>query len=552
MMYKTRQLLLAALVICTSASLLQADTSTCSSTACCSGCATSQNLWQPHAFSVSMAREVLLEKPAWIMTNDVEGWHGTFGVGFEYMKNWGESCKCTPKCCTSLGAMPFWSSTNSNEMTIGDNSGDYDLDVYQMGLGPVTTTGTVRLDPSLYQTGGDFLLYAGAHRSERGFFIKIHGPVGIMVISPRISDGGDLEPVEYPVGSLTNAAVTAPLYENIDEAFAGGVSGGNLKSMKFGRIPSCKISSSVKFGDLGFALGYNLYADEVKHIGIALRFGAPTGNKADGVYTLEPIFGRNGHWTAGGELIAHWRVWESDTDDRYLDIWFDGVAEHLFSSNHTRSFDLKQNGRGSKYLLVAKYTGTPGVYQNEINNAINLTTLPVESTFSVEGNFAVMFDFHMRCWSAGIGYEGWGRTCESLKINCSCPGSINLNEYAVLGRQTPYATDGTTVLDLCQPLAQIGESADHKNTAGANASLGILSATDATNRIPAELSDAIDIDGQHAHPVYTSKVFAQVAYTWKDSDYVPYLGLSGSGEFNQSYNNAANFWSVGVQGGLAF
>lgn len=547
MIYKTRKLLWVAIITFTGLNVLQATTSVRSdSTSCCSGCATSQNLWQPHAFSVSMSREIILEKPAWTNITDVEGWNGTFGVGFEFMKNWGENCKCEPKhCCQSLGSMPFWASNKSNQMTLGDNSGDYDLDVYQLGMGPVTTTGTVRLDPSIYQTGGDFFLYAGTHRSEKGFFLKFHGPVGLMGVNPRISDTGDLAATPYPVNEIAPAE-TPELYTTIKKAFAGGTSSGDLRAMKFGLI-DCQHTSAVKFGDLEFAIGYNLYADEVKHIGIAIRFSAPTGNKADGVYVLEPIFGRNGHWTAGGELIGHWRIWEADKDDSYFEIWFDGVVEHLFSSKHIRSFDLKKNGKGSKYLLVAKYTGSPGVYQNEINNVINLTTLPVESTFSVEGNFALMFDFHSRNWSMGIGYEGWGRTCESLKIDCSCPNSINLSDWAVLGRQK-IAHGSDPVIALCEPAATISKSQPATDTATAS----IVTATDIKNRIPENLSEAIDIDGQRAHAVYTSKVFAQIAYTFKDSDYCPYLGISGSGEINQSYNNAANFWSVGLQGGLAF
>ncbi|MBI2352972.1 hypothetical protein HYV11_01865 [Candidatus Dependentiae bacterium] len=518
-----------------------------SNASCCSGCARSQNLWQPHAFSVSMSREVILEKPAWINTTDVEGWNGTFGVGFEFMKNWGENCKCEPKhCCTSLGSMPFWASNKTNQMTVGDNSGDYDLDAYQMGMGPVTTNGTVRLDPSVYQTGGAFLLYIGSHRTERGFFVKFHAPVGLTGVNPRISDAGDLISTTYAANEISSEQA-APLYENIKKAFAGGVAAGDLRAMQFGRI-DCQRTSSVKFGDLEFSIGYNLYADEVKHLGLAVRFSAPTGNKANGIYVLEPIFGRNGHWAAGGELMSHWRIWEADRDDCYIDLWFDGVLEHLFNSNHIRSFDLKKNGFGSKYLLAAKYTGTPGVYQNEISNVINLTTLPVESTFAVEGNFALMFDTHIRNWSVGFGYEGWGRSCESLKMDCSCPGNINLSDWAILGRQQIAHTVSSTTVALCEPTAMIGKSQDATDVATAT----IVTATDIKNRIPQDLSQAIDIDAQRAHAAYTSKAFAQIAYTFKDSDYCPYLSLSGSGEFNHFYNNAVNFWSVGLQGGLSF
>ncbi|MBM18363.1 MAG: hypothetical protein CL947_04830 [Epsilonproteobacteria bacterium] len=557
MTHKMKSLFFAAALACSAVSLVQAETSCTTSTECCSGCAQSQNLWQPHAFSVSMSREILLEKPAWEGLNDVEGWHGTFGVGFEYMRNFGENYNCEPVkgCCKSLGSLPFWAADQSNQMTIGDNKSDKDLDAYQLGLGPVETTGTVRMDPRVYQTGADFFLYAGAHKTERGVFFKIHGPVGVMSVDPRLSFDGDLEAATYPKGALddgTGSTGTDAPYENIQEAFAGGKEAGYLKKMKFGKI-DCKRTSSATFGDLAMAIGYNVYADETKHLGVAVRFSAPTGNKADGEYVLEPIFGRNGHWAAGGEIIGHWRAWESDGDDRYFDIWMNGTAEHLFRSKHTRSFDLKANGKGSKYLLLGKYTNN--TFQQEIVNAVNVTTLPVESSFGVEGNFALMFDFHWDNWNFGLGYEGWGRNCEELKIDCKCPGAINLNDYAVLGRQIPLNAAGGNggLNDYAEPAAKIGKSQDLlATTVTADIPSGIVLATTAANRIPSELSDAIDIDGQRAHSAYTSKVFAQVGHTWKDSDYAPYMGIMGAAEFTHKDNSAVRFWSVGLQGGLAF
>lgn len=556
MTHKMKKLLFLAAFACSATNLMQADD-------CCSGCMQSQNTFQPHAFSVSMSREIMLEKPAWEGMDDAEGWHGSFGVGFEYMRNWGENCNCEPVagCCSSLGSVPFWS--GNNQMSLGHNDGKSNFDVYQIGLGNqaaytsasgaktayTANTGSVRLDPRIYQTGADFFLYAGSHKTERGFFVKLHGPVGVYSVDPRLSFDGDVTGRPYERGILNNAdATVAAPYENIEQAFEGEKEAGFLKKMKYGKI-TCKRTSSATFGDLAMAVGYNVYADESKHLGFALRFSAPTGNKSDAEYVFDPIFGRNGHWAAGGEIIGHWRAWESDSSDSYLDIWMNGTAEHLFRSKHTRSFDLKTNGLGSKYMLVAKYTGTPGVFQNDIQNVVNLTSVPVESTFGVEGNFALMFDYHWGNWNAGLGYEGWGRSCEKLKIDCKCPTTTNLNEWAVLGRQAPFSSaDGTTVTNLAEPKATISKSQDRVDAPTAT----IVTATNASNRINSDLTEALDIDGQRAHSAYTSKVFGQVAYTWKDSDYAPFMGIMGSGEFTHKDNSAIKFWSVGVHGGLAF
>ena len=64
--------------------------SSCSDS-CSFTCTQSQNLWQPHALSVSADREIMLEKAAWD-TQNTDEWYGTFGVSFEYWQNWGEKC----------------------------------------------------------------------------------------------------------------------------------------------------------------------------------------------------------------------------------------------------------------------------------------------------------------------------------------------------------------------------------------------------------------------------------------------------------------------------
>jgi len=546
MNYNFKKMLSIATLLC--ASMTFADSGSCS--ACPTSCGQGQNLFQPHAFSASMGRELLVGKHAWTPTANEEGWYGQVGVAGEYQQTFKKKCH-EISCCDTIGSLPFWS--ESNQMTVGDNSGDYNLDAYQIGMGPVTTNGTIRLSPVIYQAGADFFLYVGAHKTERGFFLKAHGPVGVTSVDPRFQFSDDVLPVIYPVGAIdltTNPATPAP---NVDlgAAFMNPKAGGFLKAMHKGLI-NCKRSSSAKFGDPEFTIGYNVVADEDKHLGIGLRFAAPTGNKAEACYMLEPIFGRNGHWAAGGEIIAHWKCLDCDTQDRYLNILFDGSAMHLFKSKHMRSFDLKNNGAGSKYLLLAKYSSSAdgATFQNEVVNAVNITTAGVSSSFAVEGNFALIFDFHWNNWSLALGYEGWGRYCEKLFFDCACPGSIDYNQYAVLGRQL---ASGVSTSFYTEPAATIGQSQDTVTTAGAFTST-IVDATLSKNRIPSIIEEALDIEGQIARAVYTSKPFIQFQYTWRDCDYNPYLGLSGGAEFpNGKIKNAAiKFWQVGVQGGIAF
>ncbi|HSW76064.1 MAG TPA: hypothetical protein VLG50_03415 [Candidatus Saccharimonadales bacterium] len=525
------------------------EPSSCCDIPCPTGCTQSQNLWQPHAFGTSMSREIILEMQGWASDLYREGWFGTFGVAADFQTNISKkNCSCCPvPCCKNIGSIPFWSSNFSNQMTLGDNSGAYDLDVYQMGMGPVTTNGTVILSPVIYQAGVDLLLYLGNERDERGWWMKLKAPIGVTAINPLLIFSCSLEPAPYPVGTLDPISAIAAPNKNIAQAFASDVTTGFLQPMIFGRI-DCKRISQAHFGDLEFAFGYNVVADSIRHLGIGLRIGFPTGNRANGFDILQPIFGRNGHGGVGAEIIGHWNFWECDNDNQYGELWFDGMAMHLFRSHHRRSFDLAANGLGSKYLLVAKYSGD--LFQNEIQNVVNISTLEVSSKFMVEGNFAFGLDYHYHNWGFMIGYEGWGRSCEQLSIDCSRPGARDFNQYAVLGRQSPF-TSGGQPLNLSQPSARIGKSQDRVEVVP-DPSTGIVLATDPANRLPSSASDALDIQAQRAHAAYTSKPFAQVQYTWRNYCYIPYFGVSGGYEFSHFKNSAVNLWNISAQGGITF
>ena len=561
MNYKLKKFISAAILFSAFAAVADDNCSSCSM--CPDTCAQGQNTWQPHAFSASMSREALVNKHAWVPTDNEESWHGTVAVVGEYERTFKQCCGKVSGCCEFIGSLPFWGKnsdgqpTYSNTMTFGNGVTEtVDLDAYQMGMGPVTNSGTMSLSPIIYQAGADFFLYVGAHKIERGFFFKAHGPVGVMSVNPRFVSSDDVQANVYPPGALNNSATESTQAPNSDlyAAFSNPKAAGFLKPMLFGLICGSR-TSSAKFGDPEFTLGYNVYANENRHLGLGVRFAAPTGNKAGAVYMLEPIFGRDGHWGAGGEVIAHWRFWESDTSsDRYMSFFFDGEALHLFNAKTMRSFDLKNNGAGSKYLLLAKFDrpADGAIFQNEILNAVNITTLNISSSFAVEGNFAALFDFHWGNWSMALGYEGWGRSCEKLGVDCSCPGSVDFNEYAVVGRQLQTTVNGQAV-PLCQPEATVGSVQAQQDTV--DISLGIMDATMSINRIPTNIGDALDVEGQIARAVYTNKPFAQVQYTWLDSDYRPYLAIYGGAELpagNNGQNSAAKYWNIGAQGGIAF
>ncbi len=574
---------------------------------CNTKCSTSKNFWYPRSFSSYQYHDLFQMKH----TYPSKKRYGKLNLSFltEYMQNIEGKCNS----CKNLGALPFWSGTN--QLTIGNNDGRADLDAYQLGMGNVITDengigGVIQLNPLVQFAGTDMMMYWTEKVTERGMYFRLHAPVGAVMISPRltevvpaipndevnftqVSQGGtefEYDFLDYPTPDRR--------YNSISQAFYGGeFSTGQLdgslgKRVKlfYGRIAPAR-QTVIRLADIAATVGYNVYADEKGWAGLGFKVSFPTGNVPQALYMLEPIFGRAGLWGIGGEITGSYQLWHNEATNRRLTISLQSEIEHLIHGRapNYRSFDLKLNGKGSKYLLVQNYKAnyanlspdpsinTPANPNTEvfiptyIDSAINITTIPVFSNFAVEGAVAVMLDFACDNWNVALGGEFWGRSGEKLCIDmasCVDRGYQNLNDFAVLGRQlSSYYVPGNNppgfddiYTYLCEPEAQIGHSQPAAILSGSYPGVGypaelpegIKDARFSENRIPSELNEALDIAGAAVSSAFTGKIFAHAGYNWKDVFYSPSLAVVVGAEFTNNTNNVVQLWSVGIQGSLNF
>ena len=112
----------------------------------------SKNLFLHRAFSANTTRELLME--GHVTTTDFDGFFGEFAFTGAYQRSWEQNES------QGIGALPFWS--GSNTMTVGTNISNSSLDAYQFGLGTVTQTGSITLNPIIDQGGADLLLEVAA------------------------------------------------------------------------------------------------------------------------------------------------------------------------------------------------------------------------------------------------------------------------------------------------------------------------------------------------------------------------------------------------------
>jgi len=513
---------------------------------------TSKNFFQPRAFSANLAREMLMEGSK---HRDSDGWYGEFSATAVYQRSWAQGNEegSVSNGANGLGIFPFWS--GSNVMSLGGNTEATNVDVYQFGLGPVNlqnTPGSIALDPLVYQAGADFMFVVGSSANEPCFFAKIKAPVAVYNINPNLTEV-QVTPVVYPEGALNLSAntVNEPAL-SMTQAFAGNqpngqTAQGDFIPMQYGLINGDQ-STGAKFGDIEMTAGYRFVSNDDNSFSVAVRAAAPTGGQATGQYLLEPIVGRGGNWGLGGYLDGHVKLWEGNNENSFQ-LKFMANAMHLFNADTVRSYDLIENGQGSKYLLAANYAG--GTYGNQVQNLINITTLDSTSSFGVEGEAVVTFAYVARGWTVDLGYDFWGRSAETLTIT----GSFADQQYAVLGRQgVGLSGDGATNANACQPLAQIDLSAAAVSSVPTNAGPAV-NQTDvvlATNQVNRVSLAQLNVEGAEQDTALTSKVFSKVTYEWVDSDYRPHLGVMGEFEISTSNNNALPQWSIALVGGVSF
>lgn len=500
----------------------------------------SKNLFLQRAFSANTTRELLME--GHVIPTDFDGFYSFFAMDGAYQHSWNQEGD------QGIGAFPFWSGINT--MTTGNNNGASNLDVYQFGLYNTSTPGSIALNPVVYQGGADLMVYFGSSINDPGVFLKLKAPLGIIGINPQLTEVDPiLSATQYPAGalSLSTNPVNNPA-TTMTQAFAGNLVGGQLQigdfiPMQYGLINGTQLSGT-QFGDIEMALGYNFICNEDYLFGVALRAAGPSANKPTGEFLLEPIFGRGGSWCVGGYVVGRAKLWENQ-ENSYLNLNVMATILHLVKKKNTiRSYDLTANGPGSKYLLVADYSGNS--YQGIVQNLINLSTLSSNSSFSAEGDASISISYINNGWAADFGYDFWGRTEEILSIE----GEFPANRYAILGRQQvgQLTGDHTIPSDLCQPSATINLSVAAQ--ASVDSSLGVVDATVPSNRIAGNF--VFDITGAQQASCATSKLFAKTSYSWLESHFSPHIGIAGEFEMSTGKNNALPQWAVSLIGGMYF
>lgn len=378
-----------------------------------------------------------------------------------------------------------------------------------------------------------------------GLYFDVHGPIdwtrwdmNFPNNETGIRDGGII-----PAGQISTGTQTSPV-TTIVEAWMGNAVVGDVKEPMRSAIVDGS-QSLVRLADVELALGYNFILRPWMHLGTTFRVLAPTGNRPEAVYFFEPVAGDGKHTGIGAGLSGHFELWNNCCDQAF-GIYFMANFYHLFRSTQKRTFDFKENGIGSRYLLLKGFTmmNNMPIYDNVIQRGPNITTLEAKVTVPFEADASVLFNYEKCGFTFDVGYNIWGRSAEQIKLT----GEIDKDRWGIKG--------GTFVINMPDPMFpqnSRNQTNSRATITGANSEMDMFDTN--TSGQPAVVfikTDDLDIEGAEAPSALSHKVFAHLGYIWDNCDYSPFLGIGGEVEFSGREDRALDQWGIWAKGGFYY
>lgn len=356
-----------------------------------------------------------------------------------------------------------------------------------------------------------------------GFYLLIHAPYASTTWSVDLKETVSTKGTVIEQFNLGNPVAEPAPFNSMIAAWNGQGTFGDVKQpLQFGRIDGKK--SKKRFSDIEIALGCILLEDDYNYFSINVRGIIPMGNRPKGKFLFEPITG-NGHYgEVGFGILGNFYLWECSCQE-FLTIFLNANIYTMLNSKQMRTFDLKNNGKGSRYLLFKRFSNE--TYAGEIVRGPNILTLPIHTHNRAEGDIVLMIEYTRCGLILDAGYNLWGRTRDHIKVI----GTIPENTYGIAG------LTGTSP-------ANMNKTASATLIDGTNAS-------DFDPSGPIFISNRdINIESA-AHPgAFSHSFFGNISYIW-DCNLQPFIGIGTQIEFSGT-NKSFKMWHLWGKLGLSF
>lgn len=425
------------------------------------------------------------------------------------------------------------------------NRGPNDILADFFGLSPGFES-MVFLKPLIRSVVVDTGLYIGLDSLAKGLYIRAHAPAAWtkwnLKLEEEVQNSGSVTP--FPAGYMAVGELAAPI-KSFKGAIKGDITFGQVQEgIAAGKIDGAQSKGGL--ADIHVALGWNFILRERGHAGLNVRVSGPTGSRPTGEFLFEPIVGHVKHWAFGIGFTGQVVVWEKDADQE-INFFADVNIEHLFRARQRRSFDLKENGFGSRYILLKEFDQT-GAFTGKVVPAINKTTLDCTVRADVQADIVLMFGYTYRGIVFDIGYNGWIRSKEKISLK----DSIEEKQFGLKGIQDVF----DTVTDQANNITQSNATLMGNNFVDQDAV--------ADESSPQFIStDSLDIKSAASPLLITHKIFFHLGHAWHEWDMhevVPFIGVGGEIEFEginerntaQPDKTTMGQWGIWLKGGFNY
>lgn len=452
----------------------------------------------------------------------------------------------------------------------------------------------------------DLDFYFGLDGITPGLYARVHMPITNTVWDMNMIENVKVPGVNpYPAGYMSSKNIPrSSLASDLSAYFRGQSTFGDMmEPLLYGQIFEREFMTRI--ADLSFVFGWNSTGPDY-HAGVNFRAVIPTGNRPTGQFLFEAIAGNGKHAELGIGLTGHYDVWTSCDEKNKFVVYSDCNITHLLNTTVKRSYDLKKNGPGSRYMLLEQIlppstnlcvgnpcgampdpgTAAANQYRQRLLPAINVTTLDTIISIDVQADLAIKFTYQRLGLGVDIGYDLYARSAERF----GCRTKFEDNRYAVKGDAQIYgfgpnpintpvplnATQSQATLQAGQGNGNLNftnENADSpalafnnnsllfQLTAADAAAFGVAQAQVNTSNPAILLTDSdIDTDAALLPRAITQSIFFHLGHVWKHGDedrWDPFLGIGAKVEWVAprrcaTDNSGNSAWAIWAKGGVGF
>ncbi|MFA5998514.1 MAG: hypothetical protein WC747_00640 [Candidatus Babeliales bacterium] len=285
-------------------------------------------------------------------------------------------------------------------------------------------------------------------------------------------------------------------YRTITQSFS------NPKRL-FGKI--CGDQIKTGFDDIQVKVIYNPYQTESLYFDLYGLLGIPTGSGSKARFLFEPLVGSK-HVQLGTGANIDWSIKKNDCIE--LSLLSEAKYRYAFKAEEYRSFDLKNNGQWSRYMLFVHKTDKNVTYP-----AINDLTFNAQVTPQSSFDLYLAMQCKHNAWSCELGYDFWYRSAETISLCKQELLNIAVADLKGIAATNPESASMANISQGVQP--------------GSNQMVSDISFT------PVSINDINLCSGAQSSSLSNS-VYFSIGYKFDSKNYTTKIGINSAYERDSS------------------